>query len=183
MKIKKIYLLIFGLVIAVGALTGGVLAWLTDQGTTAEKTFTVGAVEYTWTEGTHVSNPVVPGQPLLSTAYQLTNSSTVDSELRMRITITYGPSDNDATSLVEFTLGAGWAYVTDAYYYTQGTSIPASNNTAFDVISNIKLDGSVVGNDFAGVVFKMTITFEAKQADYVTWAELGTASIDFGTGL
>jgi hypothetical protein len=192
MKIKKIYILILGLIIAVGALTGSILAWLTDTGTTADKTFTVGDVTYTWTPGTLVDNPVVPGQNIIATLspYQLTNSSTVDSEIRMRITITYdegtAPSADhavDATDLVIFTLGTGWVYDTDAYYYTKGTAVPATNTTPFNVLTGLVLDGAQVGNDFSGIVFTMSLVFEAKQADYVTWAELGTANIDFGTGL
>ena len=83
MKIKKIWLLIMGLAVSVGLVTGGILAWLTSTGaTTPEQTFTVGDVTMNWTAGSFVTGPVVPGQNVIANPYHLTNTSNVTSELK-----------------------------------------------------------------------------------------------------
>ncbi len=45
------------------------------------------------------------------------------------------------------------------------------------------LNGWTVGNEYKNAEFKVTLVFEAKQEEYVTWEQLGTAEIDFTTGL
>ena len=185
MKKKRLWILIIGLASAVGLVTGGILAWLTDTKTTPTQTFTVGDVTYDWTAGAFVTGPVVPGQNVIATPYNLTKTSNVDSELRLEITITYGASI-DATSLVVYTLDSNWDLETDDYYYYRAVAevagkYPIAPSTNVNVITGLSLDGGLVGNDFSGVEFTVTITFYAKQSNYVTWAQLG--SINFTTGL
>lgn len=185
MKSKKIWILIIGLAISVGLITGGILAWLTDTKTTPQQTFTVGEVTYEWTAGNFVSSPVVPGQNIIATPYKLTNTSNIESELRVAISITYG-EDNDATDLVVYTLDSNWVLETDGFYYYQAGEpvdgkYPVAPQTDVDVITGLMLDGALVGNTFSNVEFTVSMTFHAKQANYVTWAQLG--SINFSTGL
>lgn len=189
MNKKRIWILLMALAVTLGLITGGVLAWLTDTKTTPEKTFTVGDVTYIWTEGVITSDNVVPGQNLITTAFNLMNTSNVESELRLLIHITYleGAIPTDASNLVEYTLASGWVLeTTDGYYYYRpGVEVdgkyPIAPATKVDVLSELSLDGSLVGNSFSGKVFTIKIIFEAKQANYVTWAQLGT--INFETGL
>lgn len=185
MKKNKIWILILALAGALGIVTGGILAWLTDTQTTPAQTFTVGEVSYTWTSGSFALSPVVPGQNIIATPYNLINTSNVDSELRMDITITYGAA-MDATNLVIYTLDNNWELEGDGFfYYRAGTEVdgkyPIAPFTNIDVITGLSLDGSLVGNDFSNVEFTVTMTFYAKQSDFVTWAQLG--SINFTTGL
>lgn len=188
MKIKKIWLLIIGLAVTLGVITGVIAAWLTDTDTTPSQTFTVGEVTYEWTAGTFVSGPVVPGQNVIDDPYHLTNTSNVASELRLQITITYpvGGTPTDATSLVTYTLDSNWVLDTGYYYYRAGTAdaegkYPIAAATSVNGITGLALNGALVGNDFVGVVFTVTMTFQAKQNDYVAWSDLGL--ISFTTGL
>lgn len=188
MNKKRIWILIMALAVTLGLITGGVLAWLTDTKTTPEKTLTVGDVTFIWTEGEITSDNVVPGQNVITTAFNLMNTSNVESELRLLINITYleGEIPTDASNLVDYTLASGWVLETDGYYYYRpGVEVdgkyPIAPTTNVDVLSELSLDGSLVGNSFSGKVFTISIIFEAKQANYVTWAQLGT--IDFETGL
>ncbi|MFA5692196.1 MAG: hypothetical protein WC907_01155 [Acholeplasmataceae bacterium] len=187
MKNKKLYLLILGIVILLGVATGGIIAWLTDTDTTNSKTFTVGEVSYVWTEGTLEDDFIVPGQEIIETSYKLKNTSNVSSELRVKITITYGDPEVDAIDLFDnFALANDWDKDGDYYYYKPNGNEkiePEETPTDFDVLDSLILDGSKVGNDFRNVEFTITLKFEAKQAEFVTWEQLGTANIDFGTGL
>ena len=192
MKNKKLFLLITGIVILLGVATGGIIAWLTDTDTTAEKTFTVGQVVYTWTEGAFETDPVVPGQQLVASNYKLTNASTVDSELRVSVSITYEGTDLDAEPIdgdaldeglfLNFALANGWELDDEFYYYevAEDESVIVAGTQVIDVLTSLVLDGSKVGNNFRNAVFTITLTFEAKQADYVIWAQLGSVSFELG---
>ncbi|MCK9493676.1 MAG: hypothetical protein M0Q00_04855, partial [Acholeplasmataceae bacterium] len=52
-----------------------------------------------------------------------------------------------------------------------------------EVITSMILNGWTVGNEYENAEFKVTLVFEAKQEKHVTWEELGTAEINFTTGL
>jgi len=153
----------------------------------------VGKVELTWS-GEMINSPVVPGQNLVNTSYTLTNSSNVKTELRVKITITSSLLETDATDYVILTLGEGWVKNNDYWYY-QGLDTEeiiedevtkykiAPTITSIEVVKSIILDGTKVGNTFSETTFNVQLMFEAKQSDYVTWEQLGTANIDFSKGI
>lgn len=192
-KGKKIILLSGLLLILVSLTISFMAAWLTDTKETEETTFTVGKVEFTWS-GEMINSPVVPGQNLVNTSYTLTNSSNVKSELRVKITITSSLLETDATDYVILTLGNGWIKDNDYWYY-QGSDTEeiieddvtkykiAPTLTSIEVVKSIILDGTKVGNTFSETTFNVQLMFEAKQSDYVTWEQLGTANIDFSKGI
>lgn len=192
-KGNKIILLGGLLLILVGLTISFMVAWLTDTKETEETTFTVGKVELTWS-GEMINSPVVPGQNLVNTSYTLTNSSNVKTELRVKITITSSLLETDATDYVILTLGEGWVKNNDYWYY-QGLDTEeiiedevtkykiAPTITSIEVVKSIILDGTKVGNTFSETTFNVQLMFEAKQSDYVTWEQLGTANIDFSKGI
>ncbi|VEU83332.1 hypothetical protein [Acholeplasma hippikon] len=185
MKNKKLLMLILGLVLALGVTTTGILAWLTDTKTTTPIEFTVGEVKYTWNSGTTKTTPVVPGENVLSSSFSLTNGSTVTSELRMIISVMYD-TNVDGLSLVDLTLGSNWVLDNGYYYYRVGNEVDGkypipTTTTSISVLEGLSLKGSLVGNNFIGKTFIISITFQAKQNDYATWTDLG--SINFATGL
>lgn len=186
MKNKKLALLILALIVTISLATTGIVAWLTDSKTTPSVTLKVGEVEYEWVGGTIKKTPVVPGESILATSYALENKSTVTSELRMRISVSL--DDLDKLEDLQITIASGWVLdEEDGYYYYRVPRptdnkypIPAENQNIL-VIEEIILRGDKVGNDKADKTYTITVTFEAKQNDYVAWADLGT--IDFETGL
>lgn len=191
---KKVVLLLGALLVVVASTLGLLIrAWLTDEEATPEKVVTVGDVEFTWAgDIAPIEDYVVPGQNLVTTPFTLTNSSTVSTELRVQIEAVYGALDTDAMDLLLITFGeeSGWVLnATDGYYYYQGTNAAlsagkytiAAGTQVLNFITSIILDGSQVGNDFTNTDFSFTFTFQAKQNDYITWAEMG--SIDFTTGI
>lgn len=188
-KIKKsVYLVLIMLLGVIGLTTYAVTAWLTDTDTSGPHTFTVGKVEYTWAGAAldTTTTPAVPGQELVATDFTLTNASTVESELRFSLAITtnYPADATDALSLVDVTLGANWVYnETDHYYYYVVSTDPiiAAGTQSIDVLTSAIIDGALVGNVYATKTFTITMIFQAKQADYVAWADLG--SISFSTGI
>lgn len=178
-------------------------AWLTDTEKTPDVSFTVGDVEFAF-GGKFISDVdvIVPGQDLISSPFTLTNESNVGTELRFFIAITYLDNiDGVDTTVDAFDLAIvdidstnnKWV-LSDGYYYYRETGVVDSTSevgkhiitkdkatSGIEVLSSIKLDGAKVGNSFTGKVFSIVITFEAKQSQYVTWAEMG--SIDFTAGI
>lgn len=190
MKKGKFTILIILLLAMIGLTSGLIAAWLTDTKTTPPTTFTVGDVKYTW-NGTTVSDgtPIVPGQNLIVDLFHLTNESTIDSELRVKIIANYtleGETEShDALHLFkDLSLMSGWVYKDEFWYYEpEGISTIAPTVTTVNVIDTLILDGSQVGNTYSKAAFTIQFIFEAKQKDYVTWEELGNARIDFSTGI
>ncbi len=195
MKKSKLIILIVSLVVVLSAATYGITsAWLTDTDNASE-TFTMGDISYTLS-GALIANtdPIVPGQDLVGTNFVVTNASTVASQLRIQITYTTVSGGTPTTGVIYTGLEGGngiitdistlaWTY-SDNYWYlgiTANDTIPV-NTTAYTMFTSLEYNGALIGNDYAtegGLV--ITITFQAKQDEYVEWADMG--SINFSTGL
>ncbi|HEY8395364.1 MAG TPA: hypothetical protein VIK96_01145 [Bacilli bacterium] len=187
MKKGRVVILIVLLFAMIAVTSTLIAAWLTDKKSTSSTTFTVGDVEFTW-NGAMIptTNPIVPGQNLIQTPFYLANTSTVTSQLRVQILATYkleGSSESvDAIPLFkDLSLMTGWTLSEDGKWYHDADI--ATTDTTIDVIDTLVLDGSKVGNTFSKASFTVQFVFEAKQKEYVTWEELGTAVIDFSTGI
>lgn len=185
---KKIIVLCGVMIFALLGFIGTTVAWLTSTGSQTQ-TVTVGKVQYTIPTTPDVNATVVPGQPLISEELTFTNSSTVPSQLRFIITLTTtATEDKLAVSNLVFkdangntVATTGWVKDGDYYYYG-GTDfdIATTESPATTFLKNLCFDGETVGNKHAGQKVTITITFQAKQADYVSWTDLADYSFDTG---
>ena len=94
--------------------------------------------------------------------------------------------------IVDFTDSSDWTYSSGYWYYggTTGT-VPArtaQGGASINAISDIHYSGEyTTAHDatgaslFNGDDITVTVTFEVKQKEYVTWSQLG--SVDFSTGV
>ena len=203
MKNKKNLLLVVLLLVVIAVATASTYAWLTQTNSSGEITYTVGDVSYTVTPSLVNGGTVVPGQPLGT--FTISNSSNVLTNVRVRFNVSVSNVKNDASTdwsvgttasdevLLTQPEGSKWVLVvsgTNYYYYyggvgdkdATGTEDIAVNSGNLETLFNtLVINGALVGNDYAGAAVKITITFEAKQAEYVDWSEMG--SIDFETGI
>jgi hypothetical protein len=198
---KKIILLGLGIFVMLSLLVTTTYAWLTSSGS-KNSTYTVGNVTYTFGGDFLANNTIiVPGQELLSSSITTNNSSTVASNVRVKIAITIDSTNvtlstsasgtaTDAASLVKVGFNStDWVLDTDGCLYYKGkdsTTGKVAANTALSseaqtIITSIVLNGATVGNAYAGKGVSISISLQAKQADYVTWDDLAT--INFETGL
>lgn len=190
---KKIIVLCGVMIFALLGFIGTTVAWLTSTGSDTQ-TVTVGEVEYTFDKDLTSAGTVVPGQPLISEEVTFKNSSSVLSQLRFIITLTTTATvdqltvsnlvfkDAEGNTVDTFT---NWVKVTEEdvdYYYYGGTDfdIETTTNPATTFLKNLCFDGETVGNKHAGQEVTITITFQAKQADYVSWTDLATYSFETG---
>jgi hypothetical protein len=198
MKKQRIIILMILILALVAATSALITAWLTDTKQTGPTTFTVGDIEFEWEGAITTSQPIVPGQELIASAYQLVNTSTVTSQLRVIFTITASldetPLTNPEQYFISTNLAAGWVYnsTDEMWYYASFVDevltpttipIPTEGNDTIPVLTTLKLDGTKAGNDISNYEFTITFVFQAKQNDYVTWADLGSATFNFGSGL
>ena len=187
---------------SVGAFAASTFAWFTQEGTDTSATFTAGEVKYTLNVSDLSTEKVVPGQNIFDGgSFAFTNQSTVTTNLRMQISYTITPvktgvatlegsvstTDNylklaSAGSWVE---NGGWLYYGSATGGTDDTTakVAVGANPVVGAAGalNVTLNGSTIGNDYQGAAIALEIKFQAKQSDYITWAE--AASINFETGL
>lgn len=201
MNKKLIVVLMICLIALLGASVGVTYAWLTSTGSDTIE-YTVGDVSYTITGEVDDSTVIVPGQNLTS-SFEIENKSNVYTNLRVSVSTsmegwTIGEAGTtDAPNTTDHILVAvnseGWELVTENnvmyFYYGQKADsgvagkedlAPSTAPNAFP-FSEFKLNGYKVGNEYSGNTITITITFYAKQADYVTWEALG--SFSFETGL
>ena len=164
-----------------------VFAWLVDTKTTNQIVLRSGKVEYILVGETE-TGLVVPGQNLIKTNYVITNNSTVDSQLRIQLTIKL---DDEVLAFddekIFTTIGLGSDFVINEddnfYYYNDvdGVLLP-TNKTPITIIETLILDGVYVQNQYSGKTVKLVIIIQAKQADFVDWQTLIDEEINFQTG-
>lgn len=188
---KKLIVLSILLGVALIGLIGTTVAWLTSTGSETID-FTMGQVVYTIETQNTTIDTVVPGQNLFednANSVIIKNKSNVTTQLRVKIDIT---TKNSSPDLSDFIIElSGWKIGNDGYWYygdTDGDNsavISVSTNLTEGIVVsfplNLTLDGTKIGNSFAGHSYSITITFEAKQSEHVKWSDMG--SIDFSTGL
>lgn len=115
-------------------------------------------------------------------AYSIDASNPIESPAKLFITFgsKWIKQANAFTRVV-----SGTTYNVHEYRYDEVVDPYDSANPAdpIEVITSMILNGWTVGNEYENAEFKVTLVFEAKQEEYVTWEQLGTAEIDFTTGL
>ena len=205
MKNRKNLLLVVLLLVVVAVATASTYAWLTSTGSANGGTYTVGDVSYTISAPANANGIVVPGQPLSGPT--ITNQSNVASNLRVKFSVSVNMTNAStptadanwkigtaATDHLQMTLNdTNWKAGTDGYYYygaltddevaTGAEDIQTSKTTIESIFTNLVINGAVVGNAYSGAVVTITITFEAKQAEYVQWSELTSQSFSFTNGI
>lgn len=190
-------LILIALIVASSVVT---YAWLTSTGTSDSINYKVGDINYT-IEGPQVADNtyVVPGQQIAS-GFVITNSSNIETNLRVQFTITVdvtnainpGASNdwtigsNTSTDELILTLNTNWVLDTDGYLYYGGKDLEADDVIAVSTnpsspIAGLQLNGALIGNDYSGAVITVQATFYAKQDAYIKWDEMG--SIDWTTGI
>ncbi len=154
----------------------------------------IGELNQSTTEGE--VQKVLPGDKVTPEGgIKITNKSNIDSNLRVKVAFTY--SDENGVH-EEFFTGAttdyikvefanennNWASKGNYYYYYSDPAnddmrIPAvtgaeGENNEIPFITAIEFNGEKITEDFQGTVASVTVMLESKQADYVTWENLGS---------
>lgn len=179
---KRIILFALSLAVIVGMLSAGnAYAWFsTMQGGSSEANrIRSGMVQYELGTGAFIvesAGDIYPEQNLLTGPVSLENSSNITTNVRIKITYTYGGSTlvwdptNDACELaVTLTEDSGWTYNSTDHYLYRISAVAA--NADLPLFDKLCYSGPNTDNDtLAGSTETITVLYEARQAEYVnTW--------------
>lgn len=201
MKNRKNLLLVVLLLVVVAVATASTYAWLTDTESSGDLSYEVGEVAYDVASTLTSADTVVPGQELGN--FTITNKSNVKTHVRVSFSVSVELADGttptwtvgtkeDSDHILLKQTDSKWE-LTDGYYYygdgvadTKGSAdilpVTAGASVSLDPLFNsIVINGKIVGNEAAGATINIKITFYAKQAEYVTWENIG--SIDWTKGI
>ncbi len=194
MKKTPLILSIFSSILIIASLVmlGISYGWFADVIDLNDGTISVGDLRYSETGDFITDNQIIqPGLELLDETITLTNTSPIESQMRIKISYTKitRPVDVLVIETVNYsnvddhlsvTFDSTFVYSSDYWYYNATDAVISANSGLIEMISSIMYDGEYVGNDYAGQTVSITVVIEVKQSDNVTWAEL--TSYDFSTG-
>ena len=196
MKKRKNLLLVVLLLVVVAVATASTYAWLTATGSSGDLNYTVGDVSYSVNSTLTSTEKIVPGQQLGN--FTITNNSNVLTNVRVKFTVAVSNvqngantdwsvgEDEDNDELLLTQTSTKWDLVKDGsnyYYYYGGVGSSSSNGdedisvdttTLDEIFNTLVINGKLIGNNYSGATVKITITFQAKQAEYVDWSEMGS---------
>lgn len=163
---KKTGMLFLSLLLVIGMVVGGTVAWLSTKSASITNTFLLSHVSCSVTEefnGTTKSN------------VNVINTGDIDAYIRVKL-VTYRVNDKKqhiggTAKIPPFTPGNGWVKKGDYYYYTQ--PVAPGTKPAAALISSIDLIGSYTDADGGKQVIE--VMAEAIQANGV--ADDGTKAV------
>lgn len=186
--IKRIACLVLCLAVVFGVISfNSTQAWFV-AGTEKHQYLTSGEISYTVSGAFRdfSNTKIFPGDELIDTALSLTNSSNIDTQLRVKILFTkYGSSNISTTevydstshnSALEVVMDSAWVMGSDNYYYYNGDSyvVQTTDTGSIPLISSVKYNGANTNIYNSGNTVNVSVVIESKQAHYVTWTQLGT---------
>lgn len=119
---------------------------------------------------------IVPGVNIVKTPFIITNNSTIDIEIRVKLTIKLHDEDfssfEDINGNPGFDLSLSNLNEVDGFYYINN---PQSEITLF---TKMILDGKEVQSAKSGQNFKVSLIIHAKQEKHAGWVELGNKLIN-----
>ena len=174
----------------------GTRAWFAT-GTTKHQYLTSGKINYLLSGNLISVNEevVLPGTELIENDLTIENFSNIRTQLRISIRYDYYDSNgilhsdimydsNNSSSVLEVTMDEIWIKGnSDDYYYYNGESgvlnarSSSNDENVLSLISSLKYKGASTKIQNSGKTVSVTILIEGKQADYVTWQQLGELSI------
>ena len=201
MKKNTLYLLL-SLVLFISStfiLTGLTFGWFAKAITVPVDEITSGDLTYIFS-GELISNDViiVPGLELVLEEYNLVNTSSIPSQMRMKIAylayVRVGVDvieqelyyQGNSSDFISMELGPNFERTGDYWYYTENPLIEGpeyiigENSGLISLFTSLIFDGTLTGIDFASRQIYIVITVEVKQASNVSWSEL--VNINFQTG-
>lgn len=182
----SLLVIIFGLIVSI------TFGWLSIFNSSSGGTVSVGSLTYEKSGNFITDDQIIyPGMELLDSDFTLTNNSTIDSQLRIKIdytkvtnpgtiqveTVSYTDAVDEHLAVV---FGTSFSYDNDYWYYNGLSGVVPAESGLMSLITSISYNGAFAGLDYSGQTVDIAVTIEVKQSDNVTWSELTT--YDFQTG-
>lgn len=173
-------------------------AWFIEVKRTSSVYFKVGEIEYeyqsgNWNDSFIDESVIVPGMELINDnkAVSIFNKSTISSELRMLITVSYtidgtkyvhyigNPNDSSITySIAKDGDRNQWEYGSGGFWYFHESEsstilpyVPPGTAREIKILESLKLNGDYFGNSISAKNVTIKFTFQAKQSSYAGWTD------------
>ena len=196
---KKILILLITFLLTALTLITSTFAWITSLNRSGNIIFVTGEVKYVLTGSLEEYNLIIPETPLIEDQpYVLTNQSSIDSELRIKILYQFSEDDklenlkeedwlifdeastNDTpTNKLAGKLNSEgtFSYSDGFWYYSKdnNSTILAGDEVQITILEELYANGLACGNNECSKKnLYIKLIFQAKQKNYVTWEELGS---------
>ena len=192
---KKILILLITFLLTALTLITSTFAWITSLNRSGNIIFVTGEVKYVLTGSLEEYDLIIPETPLIEDQpYVLTNQSSIDSELRIKILYQFSEEEIDENAWLLFDeksigdsptnkLGGKlnsegtFSYSDGFWYYSKdnNSTILAGEEVQITILEELYANGLACGNNECSKKnLYIKLIFQAKQKNYVTWAELGS---------
>ncbi|MBI9009141.1 MAG: hypothetical protein JEZ05_03845 [Tenericutes bacterium] len=190
LPLTSLFLILSSLVIL-----GITYGWFADLIDLDSGVISVGDLRY-FQNGDFITDDTIiyPGLELVDTEFDVTNTSPIESQLRIQITYTRITNPGGAglvfeenyiytdasTEHISVVFDSTFVYDTEYWYLNGTTSTIAADSGLIELVSSIIYDGVNTNIDYVEQDVAVSITIEIKQNDNATWSEL--VGYDFSTG-
>ena len=165
---SRAFIALLALVLVIGCVAGGTVAWLVAKTETVTNTFTYGKIDITLTETTGTSYKIIPGTDITKNPKVTVKGGSEACWLFVKVE-EVGAISTITTDPVHYAIDTGWAQLKDkdgkdvsGVYYRLVDAV--DNDTAFNVLKDNKIivSGELTKETINGyAVQQPTLTFTA----------------------
>ena len=145
---NKTLALLLSLVLIVGCVAGGTLAWLTSQTKGVENTFTPSTVDVELAESTGNTYKMIPGWEIKKDPTVTLKDGSEDSFVFVKVDVINNTVTGLTGDVLQYTIDESWTAVENVtgVYYQKVTGLAAEGNTA-DWTDTVIKDNKIVVNE------------------------------------
>ena len=176
---SRAFIALLALVLVIGCVAGGTVAWLVATSDTVTNTFTYGNIDITLTETTGTSYKIIPGTDITKNPKVTVQAGSEACWLFVKVE-EVGAISTITTDPVHYAIDTGWTQLKDkdgkdvsGVYYRQVGAV--DNDTAFNVLKDNKIivSGELTKETINGYAVqqpKLTFTAYAVQKENIDTA-------------
>lgn len=179
---SRAFIALLALVLVIGCVAGGTVAWLVAKTEPVVNTFTYGNIDITLTETTGEEYKIIPGKDIPKNPKVTVTAGSEDCWLFVKVE-EVGAISTITTDPVHYAIDTGWAQLKDkdgkdvsGVYYRLVDAV--DNDTAFNVLKDNKIivSGELTKETINGyAVQQPTLTFTAYAVQQENIADAATA--------
>ncbi len=171
---KKALILVAALILVVGGVVGGTVAWLTTSTDPVVNTFTVGDINITLTETPNQTYKIIPGTAIFKDPVVTVLADSEECYLFVKL------DEANWSEHLTYAIADGWTKLEDGVYFRVVAA--TENDTSFNVIKDNKVNVSELLTKSEVEVLKnalpkLTITAYAVQHEGITDAATAWAKV------
>lgn len=179
----RAFVALLAVVLVIGCVAGGTVAWLTAKTNDVVNTFTYGDIDITLTETTGESYKIIPGKNISKNPKVTVTDDSEDCYLFVKVQEENWPAfkNEDGTKKVSYEIADGWMELTGVtgVYYRVVTAADTTREFAVLKDNQITVSGELTKTEITGAAApKLIFTAYAVQMDGSNTAAEAWAKVD-----